>query len=76
MSVDSAYGSKGWEFESLRARLCLPISPKYLQKAAEVDVLTVAAFLCLLFRNCVCSSGAAIQSAKSAPRRIVLGSAG
>jgi hypothetical protein len=61
MSVDSAYGSKGWEFESLRARFCLPISPKYLRKAAEVDLLTVAAFVCLLFRICVCYSGTAIS---------------
>jgi hypothetical protein len=48
MSVNSAYGSKGWEFESLRARLCLPISHEWLRKAAEVDFLTVAAVLCAL----------------------------
>ena len=48
MSVDSAYGSKGWEFESLRARFCFPISTRCLPKAAGVDFLTFAAVLCEL----------------------------
>ena len=46
MSVDSAYGSKGWEFESLRARFENLKIRSYLAQAAKVDLLTVAAFVC------------------------------
>ena len=47
MSVHSAYGSKGWEFESLRARLGNLKIHTQLREAVQVEFLTGAAFLCL-----------------------------
>jgi len=45
MSGDSAYGSKGWEFESLRARFSKIERSQWLGRAAKLQLHAFAALL-------------------------------
>jgi hypothetical protein len=57
MSVDSAYGSKGWEFESLRARLGNLNDRSELCRGREVRLHRIAALLIALKRSGLSLSG-------------------